>query len=46
LEIEQGKEAYIPDEICHDTLPCNFWYYDSVLAYIQDTVSEDKKDLQ
>lgn len=31
LEIEQGQEAYIPNELSNDNLPSSFWFYDACL---------------
>lgn len=31
LEIEQMKEAYIPNELSNDNLPSSFWFYDACL---------------
>lgn len=45
LEIEQSRESYIPNELAQDHLPMNFWYYDAILMYVQDLVSQETKDL-
>ena len=44
LEIEQSKEAYIPDELCNDNLPCSFWFYDATLQQVQNLVIQEKKE--
>ena len=45
LEIEQSRESYIPNELAQDHLPMNFWYYDAILMFVQDLVSQETKDL-
>ena len=45
LEIEQSRESYIPTELAQDHLPMNFWYYDAILMFVQDLVSQETKDL-
>ena len=34
LEIEQMKEAYIPNELSNDNLPSSFWFYDACLHQV------------
>ena len=43
LEIEQGHEAYIPNELSCDNLPCSFWFYDACLQQAQNLVNDEKK---
>lgn len=44
LDIEQSKEAYIPNELSNDNLPSSFWFYDACLQQVQNLVVADKKD--
>lgn len=44
LEIEQSKEAYIPNELSNDNLPQSFWFYDACLQQVQNLVITDKKE--
>ena len=34
LEIEQGNEVFIPQDLSQDQFPISFWYYDSILKII------------
>ena len=45
MEIEQGREAYVPAELTMDHLPMTFWYYDAILVFVQDLISPETKDL-
>ena len=31
LELEQGQEIYIPDQLSCDKLPQSFWFYDPIV---------------
>ena len=44
LEIEQSKEAYIPNELSNDNLPSSFWFYDACLQQVQNLVITEKKE--
>ena len=44
LDIEQSKEAYIPNELCNDKLPPSFWFYDACLQQVQNLVLDEKRE--
>ena len=44
IEIEQGEEVYIPGDLSQDQLPYSFRYYDPVMMFAQDAVSDYKRD--
>lgn len=43
MEIEQSREAYIPNELSNDNLPSSFWFYDACLQQVQNLVDPEKK---
>jgi hypothetical protein len=45
IEVEQGNETYIPNELSQDKLPMSFWFYDPILIWVQDQVSKSKQHL-
>ena len=45
LEVEQGHEAYVPNELAVEYLPLSFRFYDAILIYVQELVSSKTKDL-
>ena len=45
FEIQTGKEVFIPAELSQDYLPQTFRYYDFILNYVMDNVSQDTKEL-
>lgn len=45
IEVEEGKETYIPNELSQDSLPINFRFYDPILIWVQDLVSKSKQSL-
>lgn len=42
-ELERGMAVYIPEEISIDSLPMSYQYYDSLLIYAKDNISENTK---
>ena len=40
LEIETGQEVFIPKDLTFDSLPYSMRYYDPIIAYVQENVSE------
>lgn len=44
LEVEEGREVYIPQELSQDHLPHSFRYYDPILKLIQDCCSRNQKE--
>ena len=45
FEIQSGEEVFIPKELSQDHLPTSFRYYDFILNYIMDYLSQDTKEL-
>lgn len=43
LEIETGKEAFIPKDLGMDTYPYSMRYYDPILAIIQEQIDETSR---
>ena len=43
-EIEEGGEIFIPHELSQDSLAYSFRYYDPVLSFIQDNISDERRD--
>ena len=43
-EIEYGSEVFIPNELSQDRLPYSFRYYDPILNFVQDNITDDKRD--
>ena len=43
-EIEYGSEVFIPNELSQDRLPYTFRYYDPILNFVQDNITDDKRD--
>ena len=44
LEIEQMREAWIPNELSTDGLPRSFWFYDDIMETIQNYVEPHTKE--
>jgi hypothetical protein len=44
LEVQQGQESFIPKELCQDSLPKCYKFYDPILLIIQDKIPEDRKE--
>ena len=42
-ELELGVAVYIPEEISIDSMPMSYQYYDSLLIYAKDNISENTK---
>ena len=45
LQIELGNEVFIPTELSQDEFPMSFRYYDSILNVLDDTISNERKEL-
>mmetsp|Transcript_23526 Transcript_23526/g.36214 ORF Transcript_23526/g.36214 Transcript_23526/m.36214 type:complete len:80 (+) Transcript_23526:1555-1794(+) len=45
LEVEQGGNVLIPDEMQQDKLPLSFQYYDPVLRILKAKISSNKTHL-
>ena len=43
LDLEQGQEVFIPKEFSMDRFPLSFQYYDQLLNFCQENVSEQTK---
>ena len=39
-------EVLIPYELSQDHLPMSYRYYDAILQFIQDSVTQDRRDFQ
>ena len=44
LNMEQGMECKIPDELLSSKLPQSFQYYDAIINITQNLVSEEKRE--
>jgi len=44
LDVQQGQESFIPKELCQDSLPRCYKFYDPILQIIQERISEDRKE--
>ena len=44
LDIEQGREVIIPSELSIDQFPLSYWYYDFILNYLQESISDEIKE--
>jgi len=44
LEVEQGKEVYIPRELSLDRLPTSYRFYDFLINYVKEQVSAERKE--
>lgn len=45
LRIQNGTEVLIPKDLSMDHLPLSFWYYDPILALVQDNLSSHRKQM-
>jgi hypothetical protein len=45
LQIELGNEVFIPTELSQDDFPMSFRYYDPILNVLDDTISNERKEL-
>ena len=45
LEIESGQETYITKELSMDHFPYSMRFYDPIIAYVQENVSDNIRDL-
>lgn len=43
LELEQGQEVYIPNDMSVDTYPVHFRYYDPVIQIVNEIFHIDNK---
>jgi hypothetical protein len=43
IDIEQGREVFIPTDLQQRKLPMTFRYFDPILQYIQESISKEKK---
>jgi hypothetical protein len=43
IDIEQGREVFIPNDLQQKKLPMTFRYFDPILQYIQESISKEKK---
>ena len=43
LDMEQGREIYIPDELCIESYPESFRYYDCIIRLVRSALSDDMK---
>jgi hypothetical protein len=46
LDLQQGMEVLIPYELSQDHLPMSYRFYDCILQFIQDSVTQDRRDFQ
>lgn len=46
LDLQQGMEVLIPRELSQDHLPMSYRFYDFILQFIQDSVTQDRRDFQ
>ena len=44
LDVELGREVFIPAELSQDNLPLSFRYYDFILRFIQTNISNEKRE--
>ena len=44
LDVELGREVFIPTELSQDNLPLSFRYYDFILRFIQTNISNEKRE--
>ena len=45
MDVEQGYESYIPDELSIDIMAKSFWFYDPILQIVQSCVAMSRKDM-
>ena len=45
VEVEQGAETFIPDDLSQSSLPYSMRYYDAILAMIQERFSDEIRNL-
>jgi hypothetical protein len=43
-DIEQGRETMIPSDINQESLPMSMRYYDSIIAMVQENISDNKRE--
>ena len=46
LELEWGKEVFIPKSLAIQIYPINFRFYDSIMNIIQENISKPTKEFQ
>jgi hypothetical protein len=44
MDIEQGAEAYIPNDLRNSKLPLSFQYYDPIMTIVQQRMADDRKE--
>jgi hypothetical protein len=44
LDVQQGRESYVPSELSVLNLPMSYRFYDSILAVIQENISDERKE--
>jgi hypothetical protein len=44
LDVQQGRESFIPGELCQDHLPWSYRFYDPILEVVQNYIDEDRKE--
>jgi hypothetical protein len=45
MDIEDGLDTFIPKDLSQDTLPLSFRYYDSIIAFIIENLSNEKRKI-
>ena len=45
LELEQGQQVFIPNELNQKGLPYSFRYYDPILSYVYDYCTDEKRQV-
>ena len=43
-DIEQGKETVIPGDLNQESLPMSIRYYDPIIAFVQENISDHKRE--
>ena len=44
MDIEQGAEVYIPNDLRNSKLPLSFQYYDPIMIIINQRMADDRKE--
>ena len=44
LDIQQGQESFIPQELSQDHLPASYKFYDPIVQIIESSISDDRKE--
>ena len=44
LDLEQGNEVLIPQQLSQDHLPMSFRYYDPIFMFVNQQMSEQKRE--